>query len=93
MGGKAWSLIIVLALMVFAASCGKGEKGAGGKQSTSAIEPTMKIAFESTRNGNFDIYSMHEDGTHPVQLTKSAGWRRFPSWPMTATRPICFAPR
>ncbi len=80
MGGKTWGLLIVLALMLFAVSCGKGEKSAGGNKGASAGQPTMKIAFESTRGGNFDIYTMNEDGSHPVRLTQSQGWSRFPSW-------------
>ena len=32
-----------------------------------------KIAFESTRDGNFDIYTMNIDGTDIVRLTNHPG--------------------
>lgn len=75
MGGKAWVLFIALIIVSFTASCGKS-----GKVAISASQSTMKLTFESTRDGNFDIYSINDDGTHPVRLTQSTGWSRFPAW-------------
>ena len=41
---------------------------------------TMKIAFTSDRNGNFEIYVMDADGTNPVRLTKNPASDNSPTW-------------
>ena len=42
----------------------------------------MKIAFESERDGNFEIYSMNAGGTNPTRLTNHSGVDGGPScWP------------
>jgi Tol biopolymer transport system component len=38
------------------------------------------IAFESSRDGNPEIYKMRADGGHVTRLTNSDGWDRAPSW-------------
>jgi TolB protein len=40
----------------------------------------QKIAFESTRDGNVEIYAMNADGTDPVRLTDHPGADLFPAW-------------
>ncbi len=39
-----------------------------------------KIAFTSTRSGNWDIYKMNRDGSSPVQLTTNPTWDYDPDW-------------
>ena len=42
--------------------------------------PSEKIAFESNRDGNYEIYVMNSDGTAPTRLTNNAAWDQFPSF-------------
>ena len=39
-----------------------------------------RIAFESNRDGNPEIYVMYADGNQPVRLTEFAGQDTKPSW-------------
>jgi len=39
-----------------------------------------KIAFESDRDGNYDIYVMNADGSDQVSLTDSSGYNLNPAW-------------
>ena len=39
-----------------------------------------KIAFESDREGNFEIYKMRTDGTGPVNLTNDPSADLTPDW-------------
>ncbi len=39
-----------------------------------------KIAFTSTRSGNWDIYKMNRDGSSPVQLTTNSALDYDPDW-------------
>ena len=39
-----------------------------------------KIAFYSSRDGNFEIYTMNADGTNPTRLTNNAANDFGPSW-------------
>ena len=39
-----------------------------------------RIAFESTRDGNWEIYVMNADGTGVVRLTDDDAWDRSPAW-------------
>ena len=38
------------------------------------------IAFQSERNGNFEIYKMNSDGTEQTRLTNHSSWDGWPSW-------------
>lgn len=42
--------------------------------------PVLKIAFQSNRDGNEEIYSMNRDGSGPINLTNYAGDDRLPAW-------------
>lgn len=52
------------------------------------IEPptTEQIAFVSTRDGNFDIYSMGEDGSNQRSLTNHIAADWYPSWSPDGTK-------
>jgi len=39
-----------------------------------------KIVFSSTRDGNFEIYSMNSDGTGAARLTNNPAMDAFPAW-------------
>ena len=39
-----------------------------------------RIAFESTRDGNFEIYTMNPDGTGVARLTNNPGFDLAPAW-------------
>lgn len=52
--------------------------------------PRGKIVFQSNRDGNFQIYSMNDDGTSLKRLTNSPSYDVSPSWSPDAKR-IVFA--
>ena len=37
-----------------------------------------QIVFVSNRDGNFEVYSMHADGSDQINLTNRAGFDRWP---------------
>jgi dipeptidyl aminopeptidase/acylaminoacyl peptidase len=39
-----------------------------------------KIAFQSNRDGNFEVYVMNADGSHQIRLTDHRGFDGDPSW-------------
>jgi len=39
-----------------------------------------RIAFQSNRDGNFEIYAMNADGSDPVRLTNDPADDEHPSW-------------
>jgi Tol biopolymer transport system component len=45
-----------------------------------------KIAFESDRSGNNDIWVMNADGTNPVQLTTDPAGDHTPAWSPDGTK-------
>jgi len=46
-----------------------------------------KIVFASTRDGNFEIYTMNSDGSNQTNLTNDDFWdERRPSWESVAGR-------
>jgi Tol biopolymer transport system component len=45
-----------------------------------APSATSKIAFQSNRDGNFEIYVMNADGSAPKRLTNHPDWDVDPSW-------------
>ena len=46
----------------------------------------QKIVFESTRDGNFEIYSMNADGSGVANLTNNPGIDRVPQWSPAGTK-------
>jgi TolB protein len=70
----------LLLVAFFSASCGKKEDKAAEKPTAPPSKTAMQITFESTRDGNFEIYTMNDDGTNVVRLTRSEGWSRYPAW-------------
>ena len=45
-----------------------------------AQSPGGRIAFESDRDGNYNIYAMNADGSGVVRLTNNSDDDRYPSW-------------
>jgi Ca2+-binding RTX toxin-like protein len=45
-----------------------------------ATEPAERIAFESTRGANTDVFAMNADGSGETRLTSAAGRDGNPSW-------------
>ncbi len=85
-GGKAFGeycavfgvLFIIGGLFV---SCGENQEKKTGK-----TKPVEKIAFESTREGTFDIWVSDLDGGNAVNLTRGKGWNREPAWSPDGTK-------
>lgn len=48
--------------------------------------PAQKIVFESTRDGNFEIYSMNADGSGLANLTNNPAADRVPQWSPDGTK-------
>jgi uncharacterized protein (TIGR03437 family) len=46
----------------------------------------QRIAFESSRDGNFEIYSMNADGTQATNLTEDPHPDRLPQWSPDGTK-------
>ncbi len=51
-----------------------------GGQSFGSFEVIRGILFVSNRNGNYEIYSMWDDGSNVVQLTNNSAIDADPSW-------------
>ena len=50
----------------------------------------QRIVFDSSRDGNYEIYVMDSDGSNPHRLTDHPAADWFPSWsPMADTLPTC----
>ncbi|MCH7920991.1 MAG: PD40 domain-containing protein [Planctomycetes bacterium] len=45
-----------------------------------SIAPGLKIAFNSGRDGNWEIYVMNADGTEQKNLTNNPAYDADPSW-------------
>lgn len=58
------------------------EAGASSSTLTTPIllDPLHRIAFDSRRDGNLDIYTMNLDGSALQKITFGAGAKRGPSW-------------
>ena len=48
--------------------------------------PKGKIAFQSNRDGNFEIYVMNADGSNPVRLTNNLAVDGSPAWSPDGTK-------
>ncbi len=60
--------------------------GGGGLPTTGTTSGGTRIAFDSRRSGNLDIYVMNVDGTGLTALTGMTGAERGPAWSPDATR-------
>jgi serine/threonine-protein kinase len=59
----------------------RADENGGGETTPVANEPAAgAIAFSSQRDGDFDIYGMHLDGTGRVRLTNDPGSEGGPRW-------------
>jgi len=85
---KTFLLIVYCVAFLMFFSCGnndKTENSNDGKKKTESrrpgtMESSTKIAYESTLNGSYDIFTINADGTDIKQLTSNQGRNRFPSW-------------
>jgi len=66
-------VLVTACLAVALLSCGDDD-GTGP-----TLEGT-KIAFQSDRDGNFEIYVMEADGSDPVRLTDNPAMDSQPAW-------------
>ncbi|HEX8474945.1 MAG TPA: DUF4214 domain-containing protein [Pyrinomonadaceae bacterium] len=80
-GRSSWSPVIVAA-----------QESASNAEATAATVSQGKIAFESNRDGNINIYVMNADGSVQVRLTNNGAENRIPVWSPDGTR-IAFATR
>lgn len=81
---KTYAPIVIL-LIVLLIGCGQREKSESSQTAvvvqSAAMKPlspdsTWRIAFTSTRSGNYDVYIMNQDGSDQVNLTgnEAADW-------------------
>ena len=66
------AMVITLGLL----ACGGGEPVAKEEEEA----PASRIAFESYRDGNYEIYVMNADGSNQQRLTNDRAADRSPSW-------------
>lgn len=76
----AMALLFVICLAVLSA-CG----GGGGEEPT---RPGAKIAFQSNRDGNREIYVMNANGTGQTNLTNNLAEDFAPAWSPDGTREL-----
>ena len=67
-------VLFVASLLFLPLGCGGNDGPTGPSFATS------KIAFDTDRDGNFEIYVMDADGSNQVNLTNSAAADRRPAW-------------
>ena len=67
-------VLFVASLLFLPLGCGGNDGPTGPSFATS------KIAFDSDRDGNAEIYVMDADGSNPVRLTSNATSDRLPAW-------------
>ena len=78
--GQVFGICALLALVSLLAGCGGG--GGGG--------PTSRIAFNSDRDGDYEIYVMNSDGSGQANLTNNATADYDPSFSTDGSK-IAFA--
>jgi Tol biopolymer transport system component len=75
--------VVIITVVICTVGC------AGGFQGNSMPEWSpdgTKIAFESCRGGNGDIYVMNADGSNQTNLTNNPTWDASPSWSPDGTK-------
>ena len=80
-----YALTICKSLVLAGVLAGCGGGGGGGPS-----VPSEKIAFTSSRDGNYEIYVMNSDGTGQTRLTNNAASDEFPSFSADGSK-IAFA--
>ena len=53
----------------------------------------QEITWMTSRDGNYEIYKMHQDGTSPVRLTNHSGSDVWPDWQPVVGTPLPGYPR
>jgi major membrane immunogen (membrane-anchored lipoprotein) len=72
--------LLVVCLAVLLAACGGGEGGAPTREPSPTAPAAGKIAFDSTRDGNYEIYVMNADGSGQTNLTNNPAKDGMPAW-------------
>jgi len=78
----AIALLLGVCLAALLAACGGDGEPAGTPAATEGpAAPTAgKIAFESNRDGNYEIYVMNADGSGQTNLTDNPASDGIPGW-------------
>ena len=72
-------------------ACGSDDKATTVNENNSG-RSSPQIAFESTRDGNTEIYVMHANGSKPINLTNHPATNSAPTWSPDGEK-IAFASR
>ena len=62
---RTWGILLLFGLLV-------GLLAGPARQTAANVTPDERILFSSTRDGDFEIYSMRPDGTDLIQLTDNS---------------------
>ena len=63
-----------------------GASGPAGSPPVATAQPGLRIAFERDRDGNYDVYTMFNDGSNQERLTDGPWFDGEPSWSPDGSR-------
>jgi len=70
----------ILPLLLAAALTGPASGGTSDSGYSSESTGTGRIAFDSNRDGDWEIFVMDADGSNQTQLTKNNSDETYPAW-------------
>ena len=73
----SWLLLIGTSLV--ASACGGGST-TETTTTTALGDSVARIAFDSDRDGNFEVYVMDADGSNQTRLTNNPALDAYPAW-------------